>query len=188
MSILISPLKTYCRCIDSCSLYLGKLAAFLMPVLAFIVCFEVFSRYVLGKPTSWAHELSLFLFGYIAILGGAYAHLKKEHINVDVVYVHLSKKVKSICDLVAYVVGIFFLLIVVYKGVERLTEALEFDYTTQEWGAPMHHFWVMVIVGSSVYILQLLRDIFVASYFLFSGKNLLEKEKSEIDELKSGIS
>ncbi|MDN3683722.1 TRAP transporter small permease subunit [Vibrio sinaloensis] len=49
-----------------------------MPILAATVAFEVFSRYVLGKPTIWAYDVSLFfLFGYIAALGGALAQQKQ---------------------------------------------------------------------------------------------------------------
>ncbi|EAZ99104.1 hypothetical protein MELB17_05999 [Marinobacter sp. ELB17] len=51
----------------------GKAAAYLMPLLAGIVAFEVFARYVLNSPTIWAYDMSLFLFGYVTALGGAYA-------------------------------------------------------------------------------------------------------------------
>ncbi|WP_374681390.1 TRAP transporter small permease subunit [Accumulibacter sp.] len=80
----ITALKWICRGIDLVVMLMGKAASYLMPMLAFVVAYEVFSRYVLNSPTIWAFDLSLFMFGYVAALGGAYAQQKKAHINVDI--------------------------------------------------------------------------------------------------------
>lgn len=69
-------LQIFCKTIDTIVMWLGKGTSLLMPVLAFIVAFEVVARYVFDAPTIWAYDLSLFLFGYIAALGGAYAQQK----------------------------------------------------------------------------------------------------------------
>ncbi len=105
-------LKLFCSTVDKIVMYLGKGASFLMPVLAFIVVFEVAARYIFDAPTIWAYDLSLFLFGYIAALGGAYAQQKRAHINVDILYLTVSPKVKDIFNLISYSLGIYFLIII----------------------------------------------------------------------------
>ena len=92
-------LKLFCTIIDKIVMWLGKGASYLMPLLAFIVVFEVVARYAFDAPTIWAYDSSLFLFGYVAALGGAYAQQKRAHINVDILYLTVSPKVKNIFKL-----------------------------------------------------------------------------------------
>ncbi len=148
-----------------------------MPVLAFIVSYEVVARYLFDAPTIWAYDLSLFLFGYIAALGGAYAQQKRSHINVDILYLLVSPKVKNIFNIISFSLGVFFLVIVFKMGLLKFNEALEFDYRRQsEWAPVMWHFWLMLCVASSVFTMQLIRDIIDEGYQLFTGSPLIEKD------------
>jgi TRAP-type mannitol/chloroaromatic compound transport system, small permease component len=159
---------------------MGKAASYLMPMLAFVVAYEVFSRYVLNSPTIWAFDLSLFMFGYVAALGGAYAQQKKAHINVDILYFNVSQKTRRVFDLISYALGIFFLWIVLDMSIGKLLEAIEFDYRREsEWAPPMYHFWIMSIIACGLFIAQLGRDMLVAIYYLFTGKDLLAQENSD---------
>ncbi|TLP34979.1 TRAP transporter small permease subunit [Arcobacter arenosus] len=170
-------LQKFCITIDTIIMLLGKGASFLMPVLAFIVSYEVVARYLFDAPTIWAYDLSLFLFGYIAALGGAYAQQKRSHINVDILYLLVSPKVKNIFNIISFSLGVFFLVIVFKMGLLKFNEALEFDYRRQsEWAPVMWHFWLMLCVASSVFAIQLIRDIIEEGYHLFTGSPLLEKD------------
>ncbi|EXI90649.1 MAG: TRAP-type mannitol/chloroaromatic compound transport system, small permease component [Candidatus Accumulibacter regalis] len=176
----ITALKWICRGIDLVVMLMGKAASYLMPMLAFVVAYEVFSRYVLNSPTIWAFDLSLFMFGYVAALGGAYAQQKKAHINVDILYFNVSQKTRRVFDLISYALGIFFLWIVLDMSIGKLLEAIEFDYRREsEWAPPMYHFWIMSIIACGLFIAQLGRDMLVAIYYLFTGKDLLAQENSD---------
>jgi len=145
-----------------------------MPVLAFTVAFEVFCRYVLNQPTIWAHDLSLFIFGYVASLGGAYAQLHKRHIDVDILYNHVPARVQSLFNMISYILAVFFLLIVVKIALGKFEEAIEFNYRRQsEWAPSMHHYWVMISVAGSLLILQFASDFIQNAYRLFTGKTLV---------------
>ena len=176
----LTALKWICRAIDLVVMLMGKAASYLMPVLAFVVAYEVFSRYVLNSPTVWAFDLSLFMFGYVAALGGAYAQQKKAHINVDILYFNVSQKTRRVFDLISYALGIFFLWIVLDMSIGKLLEAIEFDYRREsEWAPPMYHFWIMSIIACGLFIAQLGRDMLAAIYYLFTGKDLLAQEDSD---------
>ncbi len=99
-------LQIFCITIDKIIMFFGKIASYLMPILAFIIAYEVFSRYVFDAPTIWAYDVSLFLFSYIAALGGAYAQQKKAHINVDILYLSVSSKTKNIFNIISFCFGI----------------------------------------------------------------------------------
>jgi TRAP-type mannitol/chloroaromatic compound transport system permease small subunit len=173
-------LKLFCSIIDKIVMWTGKAASYMMPVLAFIVVYEVVARYIFDAPTIWAYDLSLFLFGYIAALGGAYAQQKKAHINVDILYLTVSPKVRNIFNLISYSLGIFFLMVIFYVSIGKFNEAIQFDYRRQsEWAPAMWHFWVMLCVASSLFIAQLVRDMITEIYHLFTGEELFEKEPED---------
>ena len=170
-------LQLICNVIDTIIMLLGKGASYLMPILAFIVVYEVVARYLFDAPTIWAYDLSLFLFGYIAALGGAYAQQKRAHINVDILYLSVSPKVKNIFNLISFSLGIFFLIIIFKMGLIKFNEALEFDYRRQsEWAPAMWHFWVMLCIASALFTAQLVSNIISEAYHLFTGSQLREGE------------
>jgi TRAP-type mannitol/chloroaromatic compound transport system permease small subunit len=158
-------------------MWTGKIASYMMPILAFIVVYEVGARYIFDAPTIWVYDTSLFLFGYIAALGGAYAQQKNAHINVDILYLSVSPKAKNIFNVFSFTLGIFFLIIIFYVSIGKFEEAIELDYRRQsEWAPPMWHFWVMLCIASSLFIAQLVRDMLTEIYHLITGEELFEKE------------
>ncbi|MBU3015641.1 TRAP transporter small permease [Poseidonibacter lekithochrous] len=173
-------LKLFCTINDKIIMFLGKAASYMMPVLAFIVVYEVAARYIFDAPTIWAYDLSLFLFGYISALGGAYAQQKRAHINVDILYLTVSPKVKNIFNIISFSLGIFFLMVIFYVSIGKFEEAIEFDFRRQsEWAPAMWHFWVMLCIASGLFIMQLTRDIVTELYHLITGDELFEKELAD---------
>lgn len=178
--MFVAILRSFCLSIDFVVKLAGYAASGLMPVLAFIVSFEVFSRYFLNRPTIWAFDLSLFLFGYIAILGGAYAQQKRAHITVDILYKNVSPKVKRVFDLISYAAAIFFLVLIIYVCFDKLQDALKFGTRRQsEWAPPMAHFWIMTIFASCLFSLQLGRDMVENVYYLATGKRLVARDDAK---------
>jgi len=170
-------LKRLCTGINKVVFLIGFSASILMPLLAFTVAFEVFSRYVLGSPTIWAYDVSLFLFGYIAALGGGLAQQRKAHINVDVIYLSVSARMKAIFNLLSYGLAIYFLLVVILISLGKYDEAVEFNYRRQSaWAPSMVHFWIMMIVACSVFILQFISDLLQDFVFIITGEALLESQ------------
>lgn len=179
--MLSKVLTAYCLGINRLVYWIGLSASVLMPILAATVAFEVFSRYVLGAPTIWAYDVSLFLFGYIAALGGALAQQNKAHINVDVLYLSVSIRVRSMFNLISYSLAIFFLAVVLMMSFGKFEEAMEFNYRRQsEWAPSMAHFWVMMMVACGAFIVQFTSDMVQDLYYVVTGKALIEQE-SEVN-------
>ncbi|MCW8328939.1 TRAP transporter small permease [Photobacterium sp. SDRW27] len=173
----------YCLGVNRLVYLVGFSASVLMPLLALTVAFEVFSRYVLGSPTIWAYDVSLFLFGYIAALGGALAQQKKAHINVDVFYLSVSARFKSLFNLLSYSLAIFFLVVVLMMCYGKFEEAVEFNYRRQsEWAPTMAHFWIMMIVACGTFILQYTSDLLQDIYFLLTERQLLAQQEEICDD------
>jgi TRAP-type mannitol/chloroaromatic compound transport system permease small subunit len=166
-------LKGYCHGVRYIVGLIGRSVSYLLPILAAIVFFEVFARYVLDKPTIWGYDTSLFLFGYISALGGAYAQQREAHINVDIVYAKVSERTRRIFDVFTAVIAIGFLAVMTYTCLGMFFEAFEFNYKTQsEWAPPMHHFWLMISVSSIIFIAQYSTEIIANLFFLFTGREI----------------
>ena len=95
------PLVTF---IGRLSLWAGRTAALLVVPLVLAMVYEVLGRYVFGRPTDWAFELSYMMMGTIFLLGIAYALLIGQHVNVDFIHDALPKRVVAVIDLLGYLV------------------------------------------------------------------------------------
>lgn len=178
--MLTSLLRGYCLGVEYIVRFLGRSMSFLVPVLALVVAYEVFARYVLNSPTIWAYDLSLFLFAYIAALGGAYAQQKRAHINVDILYLKVSERTRRVFNLVTYLLAMYFMYVLIKVGLEQFNQAIKFNYRRQsEWAPPMHHFWIMMITAGSLMMLQLSAQWLNDLYGLFTDNDLIAPQESE---------
>lgn len=71
-----------------------------LPILAFIGLFcvfilQVFCRYILRNPQSWATEVTSACFLWTVLLGACYAQRKKSHVMFTLIYDMLSVKWKA---------------------------------------------------------------------------------------------
>jgi TRAP-type C4-dicarboxylate transport system permease small subunit len=60
-------------------------------VLAFVVFYQVFTRYVLNDAAGWTEEIARYLLIAVTFLGGAMAVRRNTHIQVDFVYRFLPR-------------------------------------------------------------------------------------------------
>ncbi|HZA02087.1 MAG TPA: TRAP transporter small permease subunit [Hyphomicrobiaceae bacterium] len=93
--------------IDSLSAWVGRAFAWLILVLTLGVSYEVFVRYVLGAPTTWAFDFSYINYGAMFLMAGAYTLSRNGHVRADVLYRFWRPRAQAVMDLVLYV--IFFL-------------------------------------------------------------------------------
>jgi TRAP-type mannitol/chloroaromatic compound transport system permease small subunit len=82
----------------------GILAAFCLIPLVLATCYEVFARYVFGRPTIWAYEVGYILTGAHFLLAMAFALRSDEHIRIDIFSGHFSPRTRATIDLAAYAV------------------------------------------------------------------------------------
>jgi TRAP-type C4-dicarboxylate transport system permease small subunit len=69
-------------------------------IAAAILLAEVFLRYVLNRPTIWAHEVSIFLCGIAFLYGGVFCAARDSHIRVVLVYDHLGPRLRRVFDVI----------------------------------------------------------------------------------------
>jgi TRAP-type mannitol/chloroaromatic compound transport system permease small subunit len=103
--------------IDSLSTWVGKAFAWLILVLTFGISYEVFVRYVLRAPTTWAFDFSYINYGALFLMAGAYTLARNGHVRADVAYRLWKPRTQASMDLTLYI--LFFLPAVaawIYSG------------------------------------------------------------------------
>lgn len=93
--------------IDALSAWVGKAFGWLILVLTLGVTYEVFVRYVLRAPTTWAFDFSYITYGALFLMAGAYTLGRNGHVRADVLYRFWRPRTQASMDLLLYIV--FFL-------------------------------------------------------------------------------
>ena len=76
--------------VESLSTWVGKAFAWLILVLTLGISYEVFVRYVLRAPTTWAFDFSYITYGAMFLMAGAYTLARNGHVRADVIYRFLA--------------------------------------------------------------------------------------------------
>ncbi len=154
--------------IDRISTHVGQYVAYWAVIAVFVYYYEVLARYVFNSPTNWVHESMFLMFGMQYMLCGAYAYREDQHVRVDVLYTHLSRRGKAIADIVTSVFFFIFTVTLFWTGWRFAADAVsnsESSFT--EWGIQYWPVKLALPVGGALIVLQgvskLIKDILIAT-------------------------
>lgn len=99
---------------------LARLISVLMAAMVGNVLWQVFTRFVLGKPSSFTEELARFLMIWVGMLGAAYAAGRKSHLALDLLTGHLTGARKRTSEFIIHSVVLIFAATVMLGGGGRL--------------------------------------------------------------------
>ena len=158
--------------IDSLSLWVGKSFAWLILVLTLGVSYEVFVRYVLRAPTTWAFDFSYITYGAMFLMAGAYTLSRNGHVRADVVYRLWKPRTQASVDLVLYI--IFFLpavLAFIYSGWNYAAMSIRFREVSifSPAGVPVFPLKTLVPVTGVLLLLQGIAEIIRCVLCIRSG-------------------
>jgi len=93
--------------IDQVSKSVGHAFAWCIIVLTLGTSYEVFMRYLLNNPTSWAFDMSYILYGGLFLMAGPYALSRNAHVRGDVIYRLWPERTQGWIELVLYFIFFF---------------------------------------------------------------------------------
>lgn len=149
--------------IDRLSAWVGKAFAWCILILTFATSYEVFVRYVLRDPTSWAFDISYIMYGTLFMMAGGYALSRNAHVRGDFVYRLWPPRIQASIELVLYFVFFFpGILALVYAGINYAVES--WHYLPYGPTGPMGEISINSPVGVPVFPLKTILPI--ASFIL----------------------
>jgi len=93
--------------IDQVSKTVGHAFAWCIIILTLGTCYEVFVRYLLNAPTSWAFDFSYLMYGAVFYMAGAYTLSRGGHVRADMFYRLWRPRTQAVVELVLYVLFFF---------------------------------------------------------------------------------
>jgi TRAP-type mannitol/chloroaromatic compound transport system permease small subunit len=150
------------RTVDLISYWSGKMFAWLIVALTFVVSIEVFKRYILNAPTAWIFDFNNMLYGTLFMLCGAYTLAAGGHVRADFIYGSMRPRSQATLDLLLYV--LFFIpcmLGLIYAGSGFAADSWrigEHSTVTAE-GPPIYHFKTVIPIAGGLVMLQGLAEM-----------------------------
>ena len=100
-------MRAVIRTIDLLNKSVGHAFAWCIVILTLGVSYEVFVRYVLRDPTSWAFDLSYILYGALFIMSGAYTLSRGGHVRADIFFRRWPPRMQAGLELFLYLIFYF---------------------------------------------------------------------------------
>lgn len=96
--------------------FIQILIAVLMALMVINVTWQVFSRYVMGDPSSFTDELSRYMMVWLGLAGAAYVSGKNGHLAIDILPGKLHGRKLLALQLFIHLMVIFFGLVIMIWG------------------------------------------------------------------------
>ncbi len=179
--------------VDKVSTFFGQAFSWLAVGLTVLITWEVFSRYFLDKPHSWAFDVMIMMYGAMFMMAGAYTLSKSGHVRGDVLYSFFEPRTQAGVDLVLYI--IFFI-----PGVIALCWA-GYIYAGESWaikehssitadGPPLYHFKTIIPMAGALLLMQGFVEILRCIVCLREGawpSREADVEEVDVEKLKEMV-
>jgi len=166
-------MNLFLQTVDFISEKAGKAISWLVLAMTGVLVVEVVARYIFGKPTDFAYDLTWMFLGAYTILAAAYTFLAEGHVRVDVFTSRLPQRKRAILEVILYLIFFFPLLsllvfactdfaIIAWRGDERSSVSL--------WKPPVYPFKTIMVVGFYLLALQGLAKFIRQLLLVMKGK------------------
>ena len=189
--------------IDQLSKTVGHAFAWCIVIVTFGTCYEVFVRYALNDPTSWAFDMSYLMYGAVFYMAGAYTLSRGGHVRADMFYRLWKDRTQAAVELVLYVIFFFpGILALVVAGSHYGFDAMRIREVSvnSPAGVPIWPLKMMIPVGGALIALQGFAEVLRCILCLRDGqwptrlhdveeleKQILEQHAREAEAKAAGV-
>lgn len=140
------------------NMILNVLAGGSFIVMTLLTCWQVFTRYILGKPSSWSEELVSYLFAWMALLGASLVVGERGHMNIPLLVEKVGPTARKVlCIFAELVAALFAAVILVYGGVQITNLAM--GQMTSSLGVAIGVFYVVLPLSGILNIVYCIINI-----------------------------
>ena len=151
------PIVAFVRAVDAVNYRVGRVAMYLIFVMAAILLASTGSRLIFGVPINWALEMSQFLLSAYYLLGGAYTFQLGQHVRMDLLYDRLSARNRAITDAFTILFVIFYLAVLFGGGLSSTNYAIVYGQKNYSaWSPPL---WPIKVVMTAAIFMMLLQCV-----------------------------
>jgi TRAP-type C4-dicarboxylate transport system permease small subunit len=125
-------------------------------VMAVVLALQIFTRYVLNLPLIWSEELARYLFVWATFIGAGYGVRKKIHLNMEVFFNMMPRKMKIVITIFTNVVAIFVFAYLIPYGISTVKTQWNIESSAMQ--IPMSWVYVALPIGCFIVCLRLIGD------------------------------
>lgn len=174
--------------IDQLSKTVGHAFAWCIIVLTLGTTYEVFVRYALNNPTSWAFDFSYIMYGALFYMAGAYTLSRGGHVRADMFYRLWRPRTQAAVELALYILFFFpGIISLMYSGWIYGNESMKiFEKSINSpVGIPVWQIKMLIPVGGALIFLQGLAEVLRCVLCLKQGH--WEPRLHDVEELEKQI-
>jgi TRAP-type mannitol/chloroaromatic compound transport system permease small subunit len=181
--------------IDQLSKTIGHVFAWCIIILMLGTSWEVFVRYALDDPTSWAFDFSYIMYGALFYMAGAYTLSRGGHVRADMFSRLWPIRVQAGVELFLYIVFFFpGVLSLIYSGWSYGNDSMRIHEMSinSPVGIPIWQVKMLIPVGGALMALQGVAEVMRCIICLRDGEfaprlhDVEELEKQLIEEAEKG--
>ncbi len=181
-------MNRFLHSIDQLSKTVGHAFAWCILFLTFGTCYEVFMRYVLNNPTSWAFDMSFIMYGALFYMAGAYTLSRGGHVRGDVFYRLWRPRTQATVELVLYIIfffpGVLALVVAGWAyGIEA--EHIREVSVNSPVGVPVWQLKLLIPFGAALLALQGVAEVIRCVMCIQSGQ--WPQRLHDVEELESVV-
>lgn len=181
--------------IDQLSKTVGHVFAWCIVILMLGTSWEVFVRYAMDDPTSWAFDFSYIMYGALFYMAGAYTLSRGGHVRADMFSRLWPVRVQAGVELFLYIVFFFpGILSLIYSGWSYGYDSMRIREMSinSPVGIPIWQVKMLIPVGGALMALQGVAEMMRCIICLRDGAyaprlhDVEELEKQLLDEAEKG--
>lgn len=111
--------------VDTVARVVGEKTSFVFLLAVALTFYEVVLRYFFNAPTTWVHEVSIFLTAAAFIIGGSYTLQRRDHIRISLVFDSAPPRVRHWLSVVNSIVTVYFLVALAYGASIQAGKSIE---------------------------------------------------------------
>ena len=180
--------RKFIYAVDQISKTVGHAFAWCIIILTIGTSYEVFVRYLLNAPTSWAFDLSYIMYGGLFFMAGAYTLSRGGHVRADMFSRTWPVRVQAWIELVLYITfffpGILSMSIAGWHYAPDSFRIKEMSINSPI-GIPIWQIKMMIPIGAALLSLQGLAE--VARCILAIRENEWPARLHDVEELEEQL-
>ncbi|MBR4026120.1 MAG: TRAP transporter small permease [Lachnospiraceae bacterium] len=123
-----------------------------------LTCWQVFTRYILGNPSSWSEELVSYLFAWMSLFGATLVVGERGHMNIPILVEKFNMGVRKALAIFAEIIALLFaIIILIYGGMEITTLAM--GQMTSSLGVAVGVFYVVMPISGVLMVIYAILNI-----------------------------
>ena len=133
-------------------------------VMVALTCWQVFTRYVLGNPSSWSEELVSYMFAWMSLLGASIVTSERGHMNIPILVERTGPGAQKFLLCLGEVTAFLFSAIILAYGGIRIAN-LAMGQMTSSLGVPIGIFYIVLplcgilnMIYTSLNIVDILKE------------------------------